>query len=48
MKKEKDIRKIQQGTLAEGEGSVQLTSSLRYIVLQKNVFSALKAADLIT
>jgi len=38
MKKEKYIRKIRQGTLTVGEGSVQLTSSLRYIVLQKMYF----------
>jgi hypothetical protein len=35
MKKEKYIRKIRQGTLTVGEGSVQLTSSLTLLVLKK-------------
>jgi hypothetical protein len=28
----------EQGTLTEGEGSVQLTSSLRQLVLKKKIF----------
>jgi hypothetical protein len=36
------------GTLTDGEGSVQLTSSLKQLLLikkRKNTFSILKAAD---
>jgi hypothetical protein len=37
----------EQGTLTEGEGSVQLISSLRQLVCKKeNIFAGLRSADL--